>query len=62
MMSVMLNTLLYVGYRNTDILLLLMFLNFNNKIIKSVMKGRKILNRSQRREPQVIVTPNSIAI
>ena len=45
MMIVILNTLQHVGYRNTDILLLLILLNFNNKIIKTVMKGGKILDQ-----------------
>ena len=39
-----------------------MFLIFNSKIIKTVMKGDKIVNRSEHREPQVIVTLNNVAI
>ena len=37
---------LHVECRNTDALLLVMFLNFNNKIIKTIMKGSKVLNRT----------------
>ena len=39
--------LLYVDYRNANILLLLIFVKFNNKIIKTIMKGGKILNRQR---------------
>ena len=39
--------LLYVDYRNADMLLLLILINFKNKIIETVMKSGKRLNRSR---------------